>query len=105
LNKVDQSCLLKALRSFIKDADQGHSSPFCQNNLKMSFCRSSKLRSGKNISVTFTSDEDMTDLDDLPILELIENERQEETIDILTLLEMEDAREELGKSFLDLQQV
>jgi hypothetical protein len=72
---------------------------------KMSFCRSSKLRSGKNISVTFTSDEDTTDLDDLPILELIGNERQEETIDMLTLLEMEDAREELGKSFLDLPQV
>ena len=65
----------------------------------MSFCRSSKLRSGKNISVTFTSDEDTTDLDDLPILELIGNEAQEETIDVLTLLEMEDAREELGKSF------
>ena len=71
----------------------------------MSFCRSSKLRSGKKISVTFTNDEDSTDKDDMPILDLIWNEQQDETIDILTLLELENAKDDLGKSFLDLLRV
>jgi len=72
----------------------------------MSFCRSSKLRSGKKISVTFTNVNETNELDDMPILDLIETVRQGETIDMLTLLELEDAREEeLGKSFLDLTRV
>lgn len=72
----------------------------------MSFCRSSKLRSGKKISVTFTDDHEKIELDDMPILDLIETVRQGETIDVLTLLELEDAREEeLGKSFLDYTRV
>ena len=66
----------------------------------MSFYRSSKLRNGKKITVAFTSDEEDTDdgraggnasdSDDIPILDLIRTVRQDEPIDILTLLEMDE---------------